>query len=279
MKHWRIGFPCASSSPDRPIGKTGHAVVTLDTLVQRSLGYYWRVNLAVVAGVGVAVAVLSGALLVGASVRGSLRDLALGRLGRVDTTVGAQAFFGEALATGIEADPNLGEAFDAFTPIIALDGFVTNPGSGRRAYGVQVYGIDERFWSFHERAVEGNALLPDGAFISEELARELETAAGDAILIRVARPTDVPLESLHGRRENVGRTIRLAIQAVLSRAELGEFSLRQGQGPARTVFVPLTRLQRDLNQPGRANTILRALGRAGAGRARRRRRATRARHP
>ena len=230
--------------------------MTPDTLVQRSLGYYWRVNLVVVAGVGVAVAVLSGALLVGASVRGSLRDLALGRLGHVDTIVTAETFFGEALAARIEADPNVGEAFDAFAPIIALDGLVTNPGSGRRAFGVQVYGVDERFWSFHERTAADRALSPDGAFISEELARELGVAAGDAVLIRVERPTDAPLESLHGRREDVGRTIRLTAQAVLSRAELGEFSLRQRQGPARTVFVPVTRLQRDLNQPERANTIL-----------------------
>jgi putative ABC transport system permease protein len=47
--------------------------VTARDLVRRSLGHYWRTNLAVIAGVATAVAVLSGALLVGDSVRGSLR--------------------------------------------------------------------------------------------------------------------------------------------------------------------------------------------------------------
>ena len=51
-------------------------------LVRRGLAYHWRTNLAVVAGVGVAVAVLAGALLVGDSVRASLRGLFLQRLGR-----------------------------------------------------------------------------------------------------------------------------------------------------------------------------------------------------
>ena len=51
-------------------------------LVLRGLVYYWRTNLAVVLGVATAVAVLAGALLVGDSVRGSLRDLVLQRLGR-----------------------------------------------------------------------------------------------------------------------------------------------------------------------------------------------------
>ena len=51
--------------------------------VLRALTYYWRINLAVTAGAAVAAAVLTGALLVGDSVRGSLRGLTLERLGRI----------------------------------------------------------------------------------------------------------------------------------------------------------------------------------------------------
>ena len=42
--------------------------MNLLALIQRNVVHYWRTNLAVVAGVAVAVAVLAGALLVGASV-------------------------------------------------------------------------------------------------------------------------------------------------------------------------------------------------------------------
>ncbi len=49
-------------------------------LLRQTLLHYWRTNLAVVFGVATAVAVLAGALLVGDSVRASLRDLALQRL-------------------------------------------------------------------------------------------------------------------------------------------------------------------------------------------------------
>ena len=62
-------------------------------LVLRGLRYYWRTNLAVVAGVATAVAVLSGALLVGDSVRASLRDLVLDRLGRTDEIIVSAGFF------------------------------------------------------------------------------------------------------------------------------------------------------------------------------------------
>ena len=58
--------------------------MTAARLVVAGLRHYWRTNLAVVLGVATAVAVLAGALLVGDSVRGSLRDLVLQRLGRTD---------------------------------------------------------------------------------------------------------------------------------------------------------------------------------------------------
>ena len=56
------------------------------TLIKRNLIHYWRTNLAVVLGVATAVAVLAGALLVGDSVRASLRDLFLGLYLGIDLT-------------------------------------------------------------------------------------------------------------------------------------------------------------------------------------------------
>ena len=53
-------------------------------LVWRSVRHFWGLTAAAVAGVAVATAVLVGAMLVGDSVRGSLTDLAVGRLGPVD---------------------------------------------------------------------------------------------------------------------------------------------------------------------------------------------------
>src|SRR5262245_61291076 len=101
----------------------------------RSARYYWRTNLAVVLGVAAAVAVLAGALLVGDSVRGSLRDLALGRLGRTDSVISSTGFFRETAAD--TARQRLGAG--ATAPMIVADGFVTLESSGRRASNVLVY--------------------------------------------------------------------------------------------------------------------------------------------
>src|SRR5436189_6009015 len=63
-----------------------------------SLRHYRRIHLAVALGVAVATAVLTGALLVGDSVRGSLRDLTLQRLGRIDSAIVAPHMFRAELA-------------------------------------------------------------------------------------------------------------------------------------------------------------------------------------
>ena len=65
----------------------------------RSLRHYWKIDLAVCLGAAAATSVLTGALLVGDSVRGSLRDLTLERLGEIDhALVSDRGFFREELA-------------------------------------------------------------------------------------------------------------------------------------------------------------------------------------
>ena len=234
-------------------------------LVRRNLTYFWRTNLAVVAGVGVVIAVLAGALLVGASVRGSLRDLALLRLGNVDQVVTSGGFFREALAAPLRSASDPATTLSNTTPLIVLEGFVTHQNSGRRAAGVQVYGVDERFWRFHGRDPLGRVPETNDVLLSEGLARELGGMAGDALLVRVEKPSAIPVSSLHGQKDDLGRTVRLLTRAVLSPEELGEFSFRPQQGLARSVFVSLQRLQRDLDRPGQVNAILLGAGRSALG--------------
>ena len=224
-------------------------------LVLRGLTYYWRTNLAVVVGVATAVAVLAGALLVGDSVRGSLRDLVLQRLGNTDLVVVSATFFRGELADAIRTQPSFDSTFSGVVPMIVAQGFVTGQESGRRAGEVRVYGVDDRFWRFHGVAGIAGPFDRDG-FVSPALAREVDAQAGSAVLVRVQRPSDIPLESLHGRKEDLGRTLRLTVRALVPSSALGEFSLDAQQGDVRAVFVPLSRLQEELELGDRVNTLL-----------------------
>ena len=79
--------------------------MTPSSFILASVQHHRRMHLAVAAGVAVATAVLTGALLVDDSVRGSLRDLTLQRLGRIDQVLVAAHFFRDALAEELGASP------------------------------------------------------------------------------------------------------------------------------------------------------------------------------
>ena len=146
-------------------------------LILQSLTYYWRTNVPIVAGVAIAVAVLSGALLVGRSVRDSLQRLVYERIGATEFMITAERFFSEDLT----------QAFAPKTescPIIYLKGVVINEQSGIRSHDVNVYGVDERFWKFQGVTVSS---FPDNrtSWVGAPLAQQLGAQVGDALLLRV----------------------------------------------------------------------------------------------
>jgi ABC-type lipoprotein release transport system permease subunit len=225
-------------------------------LLKRNLAYFWRTNLAVVCGVATAVAVLVGALLVGDSVRASLRELFLLRLGSADHVVSASTFFREQLADEVQSQTQFtASGFKAVCPLVVLSGTVTREAGGQRASAVQVYGVDERFWRFHAR--EGTAAPHNReALLSESLARELGAKAGDTLLLIVEKPSAIPAESLHARKDDLGRTVRLQARGALNASAMGEFSVRPQQTSVRAIFVPLSLLQKELEQEGKVNALL-----------------------
>ncbi|HYE87142.1 MAG TPA: ABC transporter permease, partial [Vicinamibacterales bacterium] len=224
-------------------------------LTRASLRYYAGTNALVVLGVAVAVAVLAGALLVGTSVRESLRQIALGRLGNTDAVVMGPTFFRTALADDVLSKSP--QYVAAATPLIVVDAAVSHEESQRAAGRVAAYGVDERFGRFH--GIDGFNLTGRDAFISAALAAELGAKPGDSITVRVAKPTDIPLSTLQGRRDVTGERIRLTVARILDRTALGEFSLSPSQGPVLAVYLPLQRLQRDLDLDDRVNALLVAL--------------------
>src|SRR5205814_9546349 len=111
-------------------------VMRLSTLLFRNLIYFWRSNVAVVLGVATAVAVLAGALLVGDSVRGSLRDLFVQRLGKTDEVIASTSFFREKLTDELQAASRFGEPLSHACPLALLSGLVIDEQRGRLAASV-----------------------------------------------------------------------------------------------------------------------------------------------
>ena len=246
--------------------------MTPGLLLRRSLAYHRGIHIAVALGVAVGTAVLAGALLVGDSVRGSLRSLTLDRLGAIDHALVTDRYFREALAEELADGDRLYSSIDTVAPAVLIRGSLQSADSGARASRVNIHGVDERFWSLFESAAalfetatapfESAAPLPEGRqlVLNEALAREVGAKAGDAVLVRFQTDTLVPSESVMGRKADNVRTLRLTVATILPDRGIGRFGLSPSQQLPYNVFVPMATLQRALEQPGRANAIFVAGG-------------------
>lgn len=215
-------------------------MMRLSALPRHSLLYFWRTNLAVVLGAAVAVSVLGGALMVGESVRASLRDLFLGRIGRTDLLVTGPGFFRQELTLHEDA-----------ASVIALEGTAA---VSRRRVAIQIWGVTDGFFAFHGSAIP--APSGDGLYVSPALAGALVLEPGATLMVRLPKVAAVPPESVFGRRDETTFALRSRVERILPSNELGEFSLRPSQSAVHAVFLPMERLQRELDLPGRANAIL-----------------------
>jgi hypothetical protein len=221
-------------------------------LILLSARYFWKMNAAVACGVAVAAAVLTGALLVGDSMQGSLRDLALGGLGRIDEGLVANHFFREQLAV----DASRGQSRAA--PVILLRASVESADREPATFANQVnlIGCDERFWQLGDH---GPPQPPqrNEVVLSEPVARLLGVKVGDAVIVRLPRLGAIPAEFALGRKRDTIGSARLTVSAILAAEGLGRFSLRPTQQSPRNAYMALGAVQMQLDEPGRANAIFR----------------------
>ena len=234
------------------------------SFLSRDLAHYWRTSLAVTVGAAVACAVLTGALIVGESVRGSLRDLTLERLGGVDHAMAGLRFVPEDVADRLSGDSELQERFAAVAPAILLEGAALHADKRTRASGVGLQGVDDRFLTLFGHDGTATDLFGDGASIfppvaiNESLAETLGAVVDDQILISLRRFTAVPAGSLLARDDtaSVVETVRLQVVFVLPDRKLGAFGLAVHQSARYNAFMPLAALQKALDQKGKVNALL-----------------------
>ena len=222
------------------------------TLIARSLRFYWRTHLGVLAGTAVATAVLVGALLVGNSVRYSLRRLALLRLGDTQLALASGGrFFRAKLADEVASQLDATAA-----PALMLRGTATAADTEAFAPSVQVLGVENRFWRLGGSDDLIASAGEDDLVINERLANELGAEIGDAVVLRIEKPSLMSRDAPLSADAESKVAVRLSIGAVAGDEQFGRFSLQANQVATPTAYLPLSRLQRLVDSPGRANLLL-----------------------
>lgn len=222
----------------------------------------WRSHLALAAATAVAAATLSGALVIGDSVRASLRRSALEGLGSITHLVRLEGSFPRDLATRLA--PALEPAQVA--PLAAARAAVRVP-DGSGATDVDTIGVSRELlalfdldpalspWRELLEAEDARGVVP--VVIDDTLARELGAEVDDTVIATIPRWSEIPSGSLLARRdvESRVRTVRAKVIAIVADRGLARLAMGSASGPAPTLLLPLGRLAALLDRPGRADTI------------------------
>jgi ABC-type lipoprotein release transport system permease subunit len=264
----------------------------MPSLIRSSIRHNWRTHLGVVLGCALAALVLTGALMVGDSVKGTLKAQAEARVGKI----------GEALLCGERfvpwsADKAKRSAVVArmFFPgenaagVLLMQGSAVRGDGKARANKVQVVGVDEDFWKLAPGRVGVSPAAPgvppgasdvdsassrhstrDGSretrepaggtptlpvALNQRLAAQLSLKVGDELSLYVEKPGAFSKDAPLSGEEAALVTVKARVARIVGDEDFGRFALTASQVPPNTVFVPLGELQAKVGLGEKVNVI------------------------
>ena len=214
-------------------------------LMLLSLRRFWRTNLGVMLGIALASTVITGALLVGDSMRHTLAQAAEQRLGNINQAViGGDRFFtadfAESLAPGSSG-------------IIIAEGVASTPDGSKRANNVTLIGVDDAFIEMLGLPKMPELHVP---LLNKQLYDQLELISRDTVIVRVPKPSALPIDASLVNASKPALALRINPTGYADDNAGGRFSLRAEQRTPLNVFVDRDWLAEQLEQPGRVNLAL-----------------------
>jgi putative ABC transport system permease protein len=218
-------------------------------LALQGLRYYWKLSLCHFCGVFLASAILTGSLLVGDSVKETLRQAAGQRIGGVEEVlVTGERFVTQALAERISKRAPQA----TIAPVLFAPATISTPDKKKRANSIWIYGVDNSFWKL------AGVAPPEGDYlaIGEPLARQLSLSLGNSVITRMEFPGRISRDAPLSGESELMAAVNGAVTHIIPAGKLGAFSLLADQTAALNVFVPINLLQEKLGKIKRINLIL-----------------------
>ena len=223
--------------------------------ILRTVLHHSREHALVLLGIAIAAAVITGSLVIGDSVRGSLHAAALARIGQIDTAIiGNGRFIRDTIAPRLAQQLTaVAEKKITVAPLLLLRGLSSN--GEQRANAIHIVGVDQRFWQLAPIP----ATLTLGArevALNRALATQLQAKIGDSILLRVEKPGFLPRDAPLSSTNDTTVAMRVTVRQVLDDDHFGRFSLAAAQIPTPTAFLDLAGLQAKTDMDRIANVVL-----------------------
>ena len=249
-------------------------------LLVTSIWHYRRISVVVILAVAISTAVIGGSLIVGDSIRFSLKRMTQQRLGQITHIMRSGVFFRQDLSTEIQnnlpatasLEPTSGLQNTVVAPAILLTGSLEIEKSKDellRIGSVSVVGITTQGWNLLDHG-SFPAAKERSVVLGHRTAKELNAKVGDTVSLWMEIPSSIPRDSLLGERSEVTTELVLEVAAVLPHdVGASRFDVNPGQQLPFNVFVDLVTVQERLGleeveisrrnkvaKPARINTLL-----------------------
>lgn len=218
--------------------------------ISRSLSYFKKQHISILIGTVLSTAVITGALIVGDSVKYSLQKITVQRLGKVEYALNARdRFVSEKLVVTLDSLKEI-----KASGLLAVKGMAIESESGNWVPETEILGIDTSFWHFSNGP--GYELEDNEVLISSNLAERLDLNIGDDLLLRIENLDAIPVNSPFSEEKDASISFRGKIKQVLDSDRFGRFSLLSNQKAPYNIFVSRSALQKKLDLPGKLNMLL-----------------------
>ncbi len=219
------------------------------SLILKTLVHFRGLLVPVAMGVAVATAVIVGALVVGDSMRGSLRFIAMDRIGAIESVLIAPRWFDQKLADNLT-----GRDVGSVHSLV----FVQQARAEKekyRASEMALFGVDNDFWNMGTIKPQREP-GDEEVILNQSLADKLHATVGDSISLYITSQAVVPADSPLGKREQDSLTLpRWKVVEILPDQSLARFLLRPDQRPVLNAFVNKRWLQKWLEIGTKVNAV------------------------
>ena len=219
-------------------------------LILRSLAFYKKPVFFQLLIIILLAAVITGSLLVGGSVKESLKRSSSERLGNTGIVISSGTrYFNSDLSLRLKDSSDL-----ACVGIIELQGFCQSLGSQKGASNIHIYGINDDFFTFH--GLDSISLKPGEVAVNRRLSDYLGIKTGDELIIRYTELSDIPREAPFAPSGQLSKSLVLKVGKIIGQGGIGNFSISISQITPMNIFINLTDLEDNRDKPIRLNRIL-----------------------
>jgi putative ABC transport system permease protein len=216
----------------------------------KSFSYYKKQHFGVFLASLISTAILTGALIIGDSVKLSLKSVVDNRLGNIHQVLTSHnRFFKNDLSTSISDELSIPTA-----SVLHLDGVVINPENSTKVNNVQFIGVNNNF------STTSGLYIPEisdnEVAISKNISLLLNLKIGDELLIKVNKEGLTPLNAPFTNNNDQLVSLRVMVTYITNEKGAGSFSLLNNQSPPHNIFLNKEYLSYKVDLAGYSNMII-----------------------